>query len=97
MRMPLLAVLLIASSFAQATDLPKGVDSFRDTENGATCWTLRTGFGSSITCLPDHLLRGQQAGDQRHDADALAGEPAQEGPTPARSPAPRQHREAFQL
>lgn len=96
MRLLIATILLTLASLSQAGELPKGVESFRDTDNGATCWTLRTGIGSAITCIPDNQLR-QHAGEQRHDADALAGDQHQDGPTPARTPAPRQHREAYQL
>lgn len=75
-----------------------------DEEYGAACWMTSMG---GIDCLPLAQLQGQTAGSQssspkpagisRRDIPSLAGDPVQNGPTPARSPAPRQHHEVFQL
>lgn len=96
MRLLIATILLTLASLTHAESRDVLIDVQHDAHRGATCWILNE---SAISCLPDSQLRNtdSQAGEQRHDADALAGDQNQDGPTPARTPAPRQHREAYQL
>ncbi len=97
MRLLITTVLLIAIvSIAHADPKQAFIDVQHDSHRGVTCWILS---GTGISCLPDSQLRNtdSQASEQRHDADALAGDQHQDGPTPTRTPAQRQHREAYQL
>lgn len=88
--------LLVAASFAYADQREKFIDVQHDAHRGATCYILNN---SAISCVPDSQLKnvGDLAGELRRDTETLAGDEREEGPTPARTPTPRQHHEAFQL
>lgn len=86
MRLLITTFLLIAIvSIARATPREAFIDVQHDAHRGVTCWIMP---GTGISCLPDSQLR---------NTDNLASEEHQDRSTPARSPAPRQHHEAYQL
>lgn len=84
----IILALLTLASLAQAEQLTQHVEVIHDNKRAVTCWIYAAGHAGGISCLPD---------DQLRDVDAQAEGLRPDGPTPARSPAPRQHREAFQL
>lgn len=96
MRLLITTILLTLASLSYAGPREAFIDVQHDSHRGVTCWILS---GTGISCLPDSQLRNtdSQAGEERHDADSLAGDQRQDGPTPARTPTPRQPMEAFQL
>lgn len=107
MRVVIVTVLLLALAAAayadQSPSTPHAAEGngsltrYRDEERGVTCWKVRGADG--LSCLPDLAPQCQrsQAEDSRGSGNTPAGEQFQGGPTPASTPTPRSHREAFEL
>lgn len=80
----MIAIALVLIVGQASADTPFSVTVFHDDERSVTCW-MYWGKGG-ISCLADAQIQRQQT--------SVAGE---DQPTPATTPAPRQHEERFQL